>query len=55
MCVCVPECTFKTEGEREKKKNQQNTLLAVKVYRSEKKNTGNVRKIFLVSTGTAVN
>lgn len=47
----VPVCVlFVREREREN-----NSLLVVKGYRSKKKHRGNVRKMFLVSTGTAVN
>lgn len=45
-CMCV----LVREREREN-----TTLLVVKGYRSKKKQRGNVRKMFLVSTGTAVN
>jgi len=41
---------FVREREREN-----TTLLVVEGYRSKKKHGGNARKMFLVSTGTAVN
>lgn len=48
LLSCTPVCV--KERERES-----TTLLVMKGYRDKKKHRVNVRKMFLVSTGTAVN
>lgn len=48
LLSCTPVCV-------EERKRESTTLLVVKGYRGKKKHRVNARKMFLVSTGTAVN